>query len=434
MEHKIYSQINEVVYTHTIDNGLKVQIVPKSNFFKTFVYLGVNFGSLTNRFIPIGKQEMIEVPLGIAHFLEHKLFANADGTDASNLLAELGLEANAYTDYNQTVYLFNGAKNIEQGIKILLDFVQNPYFTEKNVASEKNIIIQELKMYLDIPSDRLHNGLMKNLFETYPIRYDIGGTIKEVRKITKENLEICYQTFYHPANMKLIIVGNVDSQAMIQTIVEHQKQKTYPLFSPIKKELGLENQVAYQKNGSYHMDVATASVAVGIKVSGQQFNRNQAIIEEILLKIALAAAIGPSTPYYQKLLDQELIANHLHYAVYFDGYCGYIKVYADSHNPKALRRSLVRRLQSLHNLILSDKIFERFKKAVLGSFIKSLNNLDFLASLIIEYDVKNCDILESISLLEKLKITDLDSVLKYFQKEAISSYLILPNEKKEVKN
>ncbi|MDD4056257.1 MAG: insulinase family protein, partial [Bacilli bacterium] len=160
MENKVYSQINEILYSHKLENGLQVQMISKPDFFKTFVYLGVHFGSLTSKFVPLGEQEMQEVPLGIAHFLEHKLFANADGTDAANLLAELGLEANAYTDYIQTVYLFNGAKNIDEGIKILLDFVQNPYFTYENVASEKNIIIQELKMYLDIPSDRLHNGLM----------------------------------------------------------------------------------------------------------------------------------------------------------------------------------------------------------------------------------------------------------------------------------
>ncbi len=429
MEKKTYPQINEVVYHYKIDNGLQVQIIPKRDFFKTFVYLGVNFGSLTNQFIPIGEQEMIKVPLGIAHFLEHKLFANADGTDASNLLAELGLEVNAYTDYIQTVYLFNGAKNISEGIKILLDFIQNPYFTKENVDSEKNIIIQELKMYLDIPGDRLHNGLMKNLFKEYPIRYDIGGTIQEVKKITKEVLEKCYQTFYHPANMKLVIVGNVDKESLIKSIIDHQKEKVYPPFNSITREIPLEDNTIYKKRSSSKMDVTLASVAVGVKIPAQKFVRNQAIIEEILLKIILAAAIGPSTNYYQKLLDKELVANHLHYSVYFDNYCGYIKVNADSHSPKALIKSIKHRLQSLNNLVLSEKVFERFKKAVLGSFIKSLNNLDFLASLIVEYDLKNCDILESISLLEKLEVVDINRVLKYFQKQALSSYQILPSEK-----
>lgn len=428
MENKTYSQINEVVYSHILENGLQVQVIPKPDFFKTFVYLGVHFGSLTNKFVPLGEQDMKEVPLGIAHFLEHKLFANADGTDASNLLAELGLEANAYTDYIQTVYLFNGAKNIGEGIKILLDFVQNPYFTYENVASEKNIIIQELKMYLDIPSDRLHNGLMNQLFVSYPMKYDIGGTIKEVRKITKEDLEKCYSTFYHPANMELVIVGRVDHEHMINTIIEHQKQKVYPKFSPIIREIGFEDNIVGKKYGRYRMDITLANVAVGVKIPAQQFARNQVIIEEILLKIVLAASIGPSTSYYQKLLDKELITNHLHYSVYFDNHCGYIKVNADSHDPKQLRRSIINRLLALNNLVLSEKVFERFKKAVLGSFIKSLNNLDFLASLIIEYDLKNCDILESISLLEQLKVTDINTVLKYFQKQAISSYLIFPNE------
>lgn len=430
MENKVYENISEVVNTYQLENGLQIEIISKKDFFKTFVYLGVNFGSLTNKFIPLEETVLHEVPLGIAHFLEHKLFANADGTDAANLLAALGLEVNAYTDYIQTVYLFNGAKNITEGIKILLDFVLNPYFTAKNIAAEKNIIVQELKMYLDIPGDRLHNGLMKNLFINYPIKYDIGGTIKEVKKISKADLEKCHSTFYHPGNMKLVIVGNVNSDEIVEFIEDNQKIKKYPHFFPIVRDIELEDGFVYRAYSSCKMDITLASVAVGVKIPAQVFARNQVIIEEILLKIVLSAYVGPSSNYYQKLLDKELVSNHLHYSVYFDNYCGYIKLNADSRYPRLLRKSLLNRLKSLNKISMTEKMFNRFKKAVLGSFIKALNNLDFLAMLIVEYNFKNCDILESVLLLEKLKVVDIKTVLKYFSKESLASYIIFPSDEK----
>ncbi|MDD3171326.1 MAG: pitrilysin family protein [Bacilli bacterium] len=429
MEIKKYENIDECVYSFQLPNSLRIKIIPKKGFKKTFVCLGTKYGSLTNKFIPLGGNEFIEVPLGIAHFLEHKLFANEDGTDAMNQFSELGLEANSYTDYVQTVYLFSGSSNIEKGINILLDFVQTPYFTAENIRSEQKIIIQELKMYQDTPNERLHNGLMNNMFKDYPLKYDIGGTIEEISKITKENLYTCYQTFYHPSNMELVITGDVDIDETISNIERNQDKKKFQEEKSIRRHFSEENIEVNIKESNYKMDIVTASLAVGIKLPLHNFSKNEAIVEEMLLKIILSSTIGSSTKFYQNLLDKQLISNDLRYSIYFDGACGYIKITADCFDPSKLRKVLVKKILTLSDINIDLNTFERFKKAVIGSFIKSLNSLEYIATCLLEYDFKNCDIFESLSLLEKLTLNDALKMGKYFKEEAITSFAIYPNTK-----
>ena len=205
-----YRILQEKLYHEELENGLSVYVVPKPGFKKTFACFATKYGALINRFVPYGEKEYIDVPLGIAHFLEHKMFEMPDGTDAAELFAKMGLDANASTSHLLTAYLFSGTANIREGLNLLLDFVQTPHFTEESVLREQGIIAQELKMYLDDPNEALHLGLMRNLFRAYPLRYDVGGTLESIMKITAEHLHKCYRTFYHPSNMALIVVGDIE--------------------------------------------------------------------------------------------------------------------------------------------------------------------------------------------------------------------------------
>ena len=227
---KTYEQLNEKVYSEILPNGLRVIVIPKPGFNKTFVCFAAKYGALVNRFVPRDGSDYVEMPLGIAHFLEHKMFDLPSGDDASTLFARYGLDSNAMTNYTMTAYLFSGAANITDGINLLLDFVQDPYFTDESVKKEQGIIVQELKMYLDDPNDALHLGLMQNLFHQYPLRYDVGGTVDSIMEITKEHLYKCYRTFYHPANMDLIVVGDPDN------IFANQNNSVESVFNHVRKK------------------------------------------------------------------------------------------------------------------------------------------------------------------------------------------------------
>src|SRR5699024_5710194 len=206
MHKKSYPLLNETLYEEILANGLKVLLLPKKNFHKTYGLFSTNYGSIDNKFGYAG-EDLQQVPDGIAHFLEHKMFEKKEG-DAFQLFGKLGASANAFTSFTRTSYLFSATENIKKNLLTLLDFVQDPYFTEETVEKEKGIIGQEIQMYQDDPNWRLFFGILQNLYPKHPLHIDIAGTIASIEKITAADLYRCYQVFYHPANMTLFVVGN----------------------------------------------------------------------------------------------------------------------------------------------------------------------------------------------------------------------------------
>ena len=432
---KYYPNINEKVYTDTLDNGLKVILIPKYGYKRTFVSFGTKYGAANNKFVPYGETEYLEAPLGIAHFLEHKMFEMPNGDDATDLFAQLGLESNASTNYSSTNYLFSGTSNIQKGINLLLDFVQTPHFTDENVEKEQGIIDQELKMYLDDPVDALHLGLMRNLFQIYPLRHDIGGTVESIKQITKDLLYKCYNTFYHPSNMSLIIVGDPDQimgnqnnsiEEVFNIVRLNQSQKNFPKALDLKKNVYVEDNRVLHCTNATKMDIVMPKVAVGVKLPFEKFKRNQAMMLELKLKILLEATLGPSTDAFQEMIDMELINGSIYYDVYTDGLSGFIKVQANTFKPKQFSMYIKEKLIALNDLHMEEEVFERFKKSILGNFLKALNSLDFIAFSYLEYGNKDSDIFDAIGLFEKLTIDDLKRMGKYFVEEALSDFTILP--------
>lgn len=225
MESIRYEHLQETLYYEVMDNGLHVYILPKPGFQKTYATFATKYGSVDNHFQVEG-QEAVKVPDGIAHFLEHKMFEEPTG-DIFATFASHGASANAFTSFDQTVYLFSATEYVNENIQTLVDFVQNPYFTDQNVEKEKGIIGQEIDMYADNPDWRVYFGLIEAMYQKHPVHIDIAGTVESIRTITKEMLYECYNTFYHPSNMLLFVVGGVDPQEVIDMVRSNQEQKDY---------------------------------------------------------------------------------------------------------------------------------------------------------------------------------------------------------------
>ena len=210
--------------TKSFPTGFRFTCCPKPGFFKTYARLTTHYGSIDNHFQPPGK-EAVRVPDGIAHFLEHKMFEKEDG-DVFQHFAAQGASANAFTSFDRTAYLFSCTDQVEANLTTLLDFVQTPYFTEAGVEKEKGIIGQEIRMYEDHPDWRSYFGLIESLYHRHPVRVDIAGTVESIAEITKDTLYLCYETFYHPGNMLLFVVGPVDPEKIINLVRENQAGKT----------------------------------------------------------------------------------------------------------------------------------------------------------------------------------------------------------------
>src|SRR5690625_2252051 len=207
-----------------------------------------DYGSMHNTFKPLNKETAINVPDGIAHFLEHKLFEKKD-RDVFTDFVKHGASPNAYTSFSKTAYLFSTTENVHENVEILLDFVQDPYFSDESVEKEKGIIAQEIKMYEDEPGCQSFMGAVKNMYTNLPINIDIAGTVNSINKITKEDLYTCYETFYHPSNMALFVIGNFDVDILAELIEQNQLQKSFAEVQSIEVSLPAEPaQVATEKS------------------------------------------------------------------------------------------------------------------------------------------------------------------------------------------
>jgi predicted Zn-dependent peptidase len=184
-------------------------------FSSVYALFATRYGSVDSTFKTKSDTGFAEVPAGIAHFLEHKLFENED-CDVFKLYAETGASANAFTSFDKTAYLFLCSQKFSRNLEILLDFVQKPYFTDETVAKEQGIIAQEIKMYDDSPEWRVFFNCLENVYHNNPVRINIAGTTETIAQIDKELLYRCYHTFYNLNNMVICIAGNFNPDEALE--------------------------------------------------------------------------------------------------------------------------------------------------------------------------------------------------------------------------
>ena len=254
------------LYSYKLDNGLSVYIVPKDNVNSIYATFSTKYGSIHDEFIPYDRTSMTKFPLGIAHFLEHKLFEQKDGIDPFEFYSKRGSDANANTSNFKTTYLFSGTNFVSENLNYLLDYVQDPYFTDENVEKEKGIIEQEIRMYDDSPYWKLYERILYNAFVNHPIKYPIAGNISSINKITKEDLYTCYHTFYNPSNMFLVITGNVDPKDVMSIIKTNQEKKTFKPYKEIKLKSYDEPDTVFKKQATSKMDIEIPKISVAYKI------------------------------------------------------------------------------------------------------------------------------------------------------------------------
>lgn len=248
----IYEKLEETIYHEKLVNGLEVYILPKKGFHKTVATFTTKYGSVDNK--PLGKDGSTPFPDGLAHFLEHKMF-DCEKFDVFHTFAKQGAFVNAFTSFTRTAYTLSATSNINENLITLLDFVQEPYFTDETVEKEKGIIEQEIKMYNDNPDWCARFGILENLYKSHPVKMDLTGTISSINQITKEDLYSCHNTFYHPSNMLFFVIGPVAPEEVIRLIRNNQEQKKFPEPEEIQrifpeKDVKVNRRLKCNKNAS----------------------------------------------------------------------------------------------------------------------------------------------------------------------------------------
>ncbi len=424
-----YPRVNEKIYIETLSNGLKVYMIEKRDFNKTYALFSTAYGSVDSEFIAIGENDYVKVPDGVAHFLEHKLFDQEDGVDVFELFSNQSASANAYTSYSKTAYLFSCTANLNENLSLLLDYVQSPYFTEETVEKEKGIIEQELKMYLDIPSEVLMLGILENLYHNNPVKIDVGGTVESIYEIDKDILYKCYNTFYHPKNMSLILVGDFDHQEMLELVKSNQASKEFSSFDGVQRKEVVEPKEVFKESSIINFSVQTPLSVVGIKTKTPYIAKVDKIRRQLAVSILFDGLFAKSSSHYQRLIKEGVINDSFSYYYSEEPSFGFALISCDTPN----YQDFIKEIRSiLLTKTISDETFDRIKKLKIGEYMNQFDSVDYIARQLLHHLTNDYIMLDLIDELENMTRDDFDLIIKEFiTREVISDCTVLKDESQD---
>lgn len=403
MKKIVIKKINEEIYKETLDNGMDVYLYVNKNIHNNYVTFTTKYGSVYHE-IEDKDGKMIKVPNGIAHFLEHKVFVQEEDPQPEDFYGNNGAMCNAYTTFKNTTYLFSGTDNIEENVEYLLDFVQNLYLTEENVEEEKDIIVQEINMCDDRPIDILYEKIRKNAIKVNPFRESIIGTEKEVRSITKELLEKCYQRFYNPSNMFLVVAGNFDKDKILEVIKNNQDKKRFKDIGKIKTKKYNEPDEVVKDMEVVKCNTNIPKMAYTIKVNIDQFKMDNRRLS-IYMYVIFNLLFGDTTKFDEEAKKDGIITNSLYYNI----------LDIDSHFVISLINStdkyeeLIKKIENqFKNIKFSEEELNRKKKVLISNEIFSYENIEMVNEMIVDNIIFDGKIEEDIiDIIDDLNIDEL---------------------------
>ncbi|MCX7774248.1 MAG: insulinase family protein [Clostridia bacterium] len=401
-----YRKLGETLHEYDHPSGLKVMLLKKPGYNKKTAMFGTHYGSIDNIFKVEGQRE-IEVPDGIAHFLEHKLFEQEDG-NMLDKFSKLGSSPNAFTSFNQTVYYFSCTDLFNENFRMLLNYVQNPWLTDENVEKEKGIIGQEIRMYEDNADWRVFFNLLDCLYVKHPVKLEIAGSIESISKINKELLYDCYHTFYTPSNMVVTVVGDLDPDEvfsivdnMIQFKDKGKVEKKYP------DEPDALNKDYKEQKLIVSMPLFYMGIKDNVRVTGMELLRRR-----IALGIALAASMGRSSELYGGLYNEGLINDSFRFEASIDSEYGYVACGGQSPDPKKTADIIGKAMKDLVLKGIDQNSFDRIRKSHEGTFVRSLNSIDNIARELMESHFNGVRFLEVGRAFEEMNLDYTNKVIQ----------------------
>lgn len=397
--------LNEKYYDIDHPSGLKILVMPKENYSSTYAIFATKYGSI-DTMIQMRDGSFKEIPEGTAHFLEHKLFESED-LDAFERFAKTGASANAYTSFERTGYLFSCSANFKMNLEILLDFVQNPYFTQATVEKEQGIIGQEIDMYKDAPDWEVMFNCLRTMYHNLPVRIDIAGTQESIAQITAKTLYGCYDNFYNLHNMVLAVAGNAD----VDEIVEVADKVLKPVEGKMAQRKVIdEPEEVIDSYIEEKLSVATPQFMFGFKESWDTPERTTK--DEISMEILLDMISGQSSELYKRLFDGKLINNSFGFE-YFTGF-GYSCVLfaGESNDPKKVAEEIVGEIGRFRETGFDETAFERTKKKLYGRMIMGMNDIEGLANNMAVSYFAGEDVFTDFEIFKTVTLDDVNDIFK----------------------
>ena len=416
------SQVKEKLYIEKLENGLTVMIIPKSGIRKKYVMFATHYGSVDNKFVIPGEEKETKVPDGIAHYLEHKMFEQENGKNSLDVLTALGVNANAYTTTNYTTYLFEATDNFYEALDELMDYVQNPYFTDENVEKERGIISQEINMYDDEPGWVVYMNAIRCMYKVNPIRIDIAGTVESIQDIDKEVLYKCYNTFYNPSNMVMCFCGDFEPNAITEEVKKRLVEK--PLQGEIKRIYEEEPEEIVQKRIEKEMEVSIPMFVIGIK---DKLEKENIVKKHIAIEIILNMLIGKSSKLYKELYESKLLNSEAYLEYEVGENYAHVAITGTSKNPDEVLNKLLAEVKRLKEQGINDEDLNRIKNMLYGTAVKEFNSVSSISRMFITDYFKGINSFEYLENYKQISKEYVEQVLNDVFKEEKTVISIVKN-------
>lgn len=415
----------ECVFYEKHKSGLDIYIMPRKGYKSNYAIFGTKYGSVDSEFVIPGESEPTRVPDGIAHYLEHKLFDQPDGSNVFDKFSKYGGEANAFTSFNMTAYLFSATDNFYENLETLMDYVQSPYFTEESVEKEQGIIGQEIKMYDDNAPWRVFFNFLGLLYHNHPVKLDIAGTCESIAKIDSGLLYKCYNTFYNLSNMTLVVTGDLDPEKTLEIIEKNIKEKA-PI-GEIARIYPEEPETVCGKYKEQKISVATPMFMMGWKDNDVGYAGKKLLKKSIEMEILIEMLIGKSSELYNELYDEGLITQGLSAEYAPQVSYAYTAIEGESENPKEVCDRIKARVEQLRKSGLSEDEFLRIKKVIWGDYIRSYNDIEGIAHSFLSMSFLDINYFDYFEEYEKITFEDVQKrFLEQFDNEKCVLSVILP--------
>lgn len=403
-QHSMMSRLKEEIFHKKLSNNMELFFMKKEGFTKKYAVFATNFGSNDLSFVSPHTKEQVTVNEGIAHFLEHKMFEQPNGTDAFEKFSEIGADANAFTNFDMTAYLFSSTDFFYEGLEHLISYVQTPFFTKENVDKEKRIIAQEIKMYQDNPVWVLFFNALKAMYINHNNRIDIAGTVESIYRITPEELYTCYNTFYSPSNMALFVIGDLDWNDIVNTV-----EKT------VKNDLAFEGKVhrlekkepnkISQKTIVQKFPVSIPMFMIAFKEKMDGEHRGKDLMKKMIsTEIILDLLFRKGSELNEELYNENLIFSTLDCEYNASRNYGYTLISAESRKVTTVIQKIMDCIGKSKKIGLNQEDFDRVKKSRIGSYIKSFDAMEGLANNYVSYYFQGMDWFEYGEILEEITL------------------------------
>ncbi len=422
MNPQYYPRPDETLYKSTLPNGLTVMVVPKPGFTRKTAYFVTDYGAVHTGFTLDGIH--YDAPAGVAHFLEHKMF-DLPGRDVSEEFAALGAAVNAFTSYDMTAYYFSATEHFGACLRLLLEFVSTPYFTEESVRKELGIIDQEIGMNLDDPGTQVFERLMLSLYNHHPIRVPILGSSESIRNITPEVLYTCHRAFYTPSNMMLCVIGDVDADEVEQIARE--------ILGDEQRSAGIKD-APEEGPGKCPMDTVRGQMDIPMPTFSLAFKcpplgkGDAAIRQEIIGDLAAEVLLGEASSLYLQLYEQGLIDSSFGGGFETIDGCAMLSCGGDSYESEAVRDALIARAAEIARQGVEEEEFRRLKRSAVGRRIRDLDSFSSTCFRLCAYHCSDFDYFRFPEVYETITGRDIQAFLdENVHKDNCSISIIYPS-------